>query len=539
MEAPMNDAWSMTRRALFGGAAALATVSLTRPGQAAATRGGRMIYARYADSLQLDPVWTDANVDIWVSSSIYDTLLLPTTPDGLGVRPGLATAWPLSDGGKTVTLTLREGVKFSDGTPLKASDVKFSLDRARDPKNGAWNGMLASIDSITATEPGTVVLKLKQPDPTLIPALAMFNTGIFCQAKYEATPAKDEKERAEKFAEHPLGTGPFLLAEWSRNTRMVFKRNPYYWDKAPDGKPLPLLDEIEFQIIPDDSTRLLKLKAGEIDGTEFIPYSRVKELQADSNLRMELWPSTRVSMLGMFCGEKLKDGTANPLSNQKFRQALNYAVNKEAIIAITTQGLGKPLSTFMSSVTPLAITGKPAYPFDLAKAKALMAESGVPQGTTLACMVLAGNQDNLNNVTAVQQMWAQIGVKLNLVQLDNPTKVARYRAEDYQINTSGWTDDIADPSEIAAYYAYFPTVHNLHSQWQDKRVNELFEASQKEIDGDGRRAQYKELQERYIEAAPIIFLYEVPYPVAFRKNVHGFVQIPLGNNYFEAAYVER
>ncbi len=534
----MNNPGSISRRGLFGGAAALATLSVSRPGHAAPVRGGRMIYARYADSLQLDPVWTDANVDIWVSSSIYDTLLLPTS-DGLGVQPGLATKWTLSDGGTTLTLALREGAKFSDGTLLKASDVKFSLDRARDPKNGAWSGMIASIDSVTATEPGTVVLKLKQPDPTLIPALAMFNTGILPQAKYEATPAKDEKERAEKFAEHPLGTGPFMLAEWSRNTRMLFKRNPYYWGKAPDGGVLPYLDEIEFQIIPDDSTRLLKLKAGEIDGTEFIPYSRVKELQADANLRMELWPSTRVAMLGMFCGEKLKDGSANPLSNQKFRQALNYAVNKEAIIAITTQGLGKPLSTFMSSVTPLAITGKPAYPFDLAKAKALMAESGVPQGTTVALMVLAGNQDNLNNATAVQQMWSQIGVKLNIVQLDNPTKTARYRAEDYQINTAGWTDDIADPSEIASYYAYFPTVHNLHSQWQDKQVNDLFEKSQKEIDGDGRRAEYKELQERYIEAAPIIFLYEVPYPVAFRKNVMGFVQIPLGNNYFERAYVER
>jgi peptide/nickel transport system substrate-binding protein len=265
----------------------------------------------------------------------------------------------------------------------------------------------------------------------------------------------------------------------------------------------------------------------------------VKELQADPNLRMELWPSTNVSYLGMFCGEKLKNGTANPLSNQKFRQALNYAVNEQAVIAITTQGLGKPLSTFMSSVTPLALTGNPIYVYDLARAKALMAESGVPQGTELTCQMTAGNQNNLNNLTAIQQMWSQIGVKLNILQLDNPTRTAHYRAEDYQINAGGWTDDIADPSEIASYFAYYPTVHNVHTQWQDARVNELYEMSQKELDIDKRRAQYKELQERFIEAAPIVFLYEVPYPVAFRKNTHGFVQIPLGNNYFEQAYVER
>ena len=140
----MNDAFSITRRALFGGAAALATFSLPRAGQAAAVRGGKLTYARYADSLELDPVMTDANVDIWVMNSIYDTLLLPTA-DGAGVQPGLEPNWDLSDDGKAVTLTLRPGVKFSDGTDLQASDVKWSLDRARDPKNGAWNEMIASI----------------------------------------------------------------------------------------------------------------------------------------------------------------------------------------------------------------------------------------------------------------------------------------------------------------------------------------------------------------------------------------------------------
>jgi peptide/nickel transport system substrate-binding protein len=536
----MTDRITLTRRRMLAASAigGFATMGFSQEAGAAPVRGGRLIYARNADSQQLDPVWTELNVDIWVASSIYDTPLLPTN-DGLGVQAGVATKWELSDGGLTLTLTLRPGVKFSDGTPLKASDVKFSLDRARNPKNGAWADMVGSIDSVTSTEPGTVVMKLKHPDPTLTAALAMFNTGIFCQEKYEATPAKDEKERAEKFAEHPLGTGPYMLAEWQRNTRMLFKRNPYYWGKDKNGVQLPYLDEIEFQIIPDDATRLLKLKAGEVHGTEFIPFSRVKELQGDPNLRMELWPSTNVATYGMFCGEKFKDGTPNPMSNVKFRQALNYAVNKDAIIAITTQGLGKKLQSFMSSVTPLNILGGPVYEYDLAKAKALMKESGVPAGTQLSCQMSAGNQNALNNLTAMQQMWAQIGVKLNIVQLDNPTRVAKYRAEDYQINAGGWTDDIADPSEIASYYAYYPNVHNLHTQWQDKRVDELYEMSQKEIDPAKRRAQYKELQQRYIAAAPIIFVYETPYPVCFRKNVVGFRQIPLGNNYFESMYIEK
>ena len=139
----------MRRTVLKAGFAVLAAaaVLLLPAGADAATRGGRMTYARYADSLFLDPVLNDANVDIWVLTNLYDTLLTPTR-DGLGVQPGLATAWQTSPDGKTVALTLRPGVKFADGSPLLASDVVWSLDRARDPKAGAWSGSLASIDRI-------------------------------------------------------------------------------------------------------------------------------------------------------------------------------------------------------------------------------------------------------------------------------------------------------------------------------------------------------------------------------------------------------
>src|SRR3954451_16202333 len=124
-------------------AAGLAAALLpgTIAAEAAATRGGKMTYARYADSLFLDPVLNDANVDIWVLTNLYDTLLAPTA-DGVGVQPGLATKWETSADGKTLTLTLRQGVKFADGAPMTAEDVKWSLDRARDPKAGAWSSSL-------------------------------------------------------------------------------------------------------------------------------------------------------------------------------------------------------------------------------------------------------------------------------------------------------------------------------------------------------------------------------------------------------------
>ena len=247
-------------------AAGLAVSLLAGTAVEAATRGGKMTYGRYADSLFLDPVLNDANVDIWVMTNLYDTLLAPT-PDGQNVQPGLATKWELTDDGKSVVLSLRPDVKFADGTPLTVEDVKWSLDRARDPKAGAWNSSLASIESIEAKDPGTVVLKLKNPDPTILPALATFNSAILPKKLFEAAPGATPEEKAKAFAEKPIGTGPFVMTEWKRGVSMKLKRNPYYWKQGDDGKPLPYLDELEFQIIPDDATRLLKLKAGEIDGT--------------------------------------------------------------------------------------------------------------------------------------------------------------------------------------------------------------------------------------------------------------------------------
>src|SRR3954469_7107685 len=179
----------------------------------AQTRGGKMVYARYADSLFLDPVLNDANVDIWILTNLYDTLLQPTA-DGKGTNPGLATEYKVADDGLTFTLTLRKGTKFSDGSEITVDDVKWSLDRAKDPKEGIWNFILESIDTVETKGDDTVILHLKHPDPTLAAGLATFNTGIMPMKLFEAAPGATSEEKAKAFAEHPVGSGPFMFESW-------------------------------------------------------------------------------------------------------------------------------------------------------------------------------------------------------------------------------------------------------------------------------------------------------------------------------------
>ena len=171
---------------LFALASVFAAILGAADSAEALNRGGKMVYARNADSLFLDPVLLERNVDIWVLSNLYDTLLEPSA-DGKTIVPGLATGYEVSPDGLTFTLKLRPGTKFSDGSPITVGDVKWSLDRARNPNNGAWNFTLESLDSIETQGEDTVVLHLKHPDPALAAALAIFNSSIMSQKAFDAT----------------------------------------------------------------------------------------------------------------------------------------------------------------------------------------------------------------------------------------------------------------------------------------------------------------------------------------------------------------
>ena len=505
----------------------------------AATRGGTLVFARAIESQFLDPTQTAQNADIWLSLNLYDTLLL-VSADGVGTEPGLATGYKVSDDGKTLTFTMRPGIKFSDGSPIEPSDVKWSLDRARSKENGGeFAFLLSSIASVDAAAPDQVVVHMAHPDPVIIQALATFNAGIVPEKLLMAAPGATVLEKAKAFAEKPVGSGPFMLTGWTHNSQMVFARNPYYWKEAGDGQKLPYLDGIRFQIIPDDATRILKLQAGEIDIAEFIPYSRVQELKKDAQLNMVLFPAAQVNYFTTNDRPELKDGTKNPFADQRVRQAMNYATDKDALVQVVSYGTGTPQRSFMPMSTPLAYGPAPLYPYDVAKAKKLLADAGYANGFTVTCMVRAGSADDQAKVAVLQQLWQQVGVTLKVESLEAATRLARYTAADFQMLTSLWTNDINDPSEITSLFAYYPTRQNLRTGWKDDREDQLFLMSQEQLDPAKRAAEYKEIQEIYAAAAPIVFGIEVPYPVAMRKTVHDFVQIPLGNNIFLNTWLDK
>ena len=213
----MNLTHGFRRRSIFGLTVGLTTGAIARPAYAT-TRGGKLIFGRVIDANYLDPVMTQVNAEIWLMQNIFDNLT-ESGADGRSVQPSLAAAWDFSPDALTPTFALRDGLRFSDGSPLTAEDVKFTLDRSRDPKIGLWGNMLAAVETIETPDARHVVLKLKNPAPALLPVLAMFSTCILPKQLIMAAPGGNVEEKVKAFMARPVGSGPFVLVEIGSPTR--------------------------------------------------------------------------------------------------------------------------------------------------------------------------------------------------------------------------------------------------------------------------------------------------------------------------------
>ena len=500
-------------------------------------RGGTLTYGRYADSLLLDPVLNDSNTDIWILSSLYDTLLLPSD-DGSSVKPGLAAGWHVTPDGLSVALLLRQGIRFSDGTPITATDVKWSLDRARDPHNGIWNFLLNAIAEIQIVDAGTLVLHLRHPDPSILAVLSGFNTAILPKRQFQAAAGVSDDEKATTFEQHPVTSGPFVLQSWVHGSTMRLLRNPFYWQLGFDKRPLPYLDGITFQVIPDDATRIMKVQSGELDGAEFVPFSRVSELQHDPRLQLHLFPSTRSMYVTLNVRATLPDGSKNPMASPQVREALSDAVYRRGLIQIVTRGIGADMTSYMSHATPLHVDLPGMGHYDPVRARALLREAGYPQGFQATMMILAGNEDEMETATALQEMWLEIGINLHLRQLDVGTETQLYQAGAFAMRLSIWTDDVADPEEITSYFVYSPTNGAQHTGWHNAEAEQLYLASGNELDLGRRAAEYARIQTLFANG-PIVRLFETPYAVVLRRDIVDFRQLPLGNNIFTGVWLDR
>lgn len=458
------------------------------------------------DALTLDPIASSDNPSIWTELLIFDQLVRPST-DGMKLEPGLAEKWDVAADGKTYTFHLRPNAQFSNGDPVTADDVVFSLKRAAGEKSD-WARFFKPITGFEVIDSHTVKMTLDKPFTPLLNNLALFSASI--------VPQKALTAAGDDFFKKPIGSGPFVLEQWNRGEKMLLGKNPHYWQS---GKPM--IDNAEIQIIGEDNSRVLKLKAGELDAIVGLPFNQIAPLKADANFQ--------VGVAKVFRSELVQLNTrVKALADPRVRQALNYAIDKEGIVKSVLRGNGEVAASSLpimayhnSSISP--------YPLDIAKAKALLDEAGV-SGLQLKMLVPSGDMTLRQVGSVIQSNLSKVGVKVELQTIEDSSQYSTTKAGNYEMSLTYTTSDTIDPDQLVGFTAINPERANaFHTEWKDERVNELYVLERQTLDGPERGKQFQEIEARVHDGAPFIFLYHQGSPYASSKKVEGFSVLPTSN----------
>jgi ABC-type transport system substrate-binding protein len=355
------------RSAMLGSLAALAPLARSRcasaQGQGAPRRGGILKLASPFSPATLDPITGGLGSDHIFLYPLYDTLV-DFDPQTLAPRPGLATSWTFPDP-LTLVITLREGVRFHDGTPFDAAAVKANLDRSLTDGRSQIRGDLQSLKSVEAVSPNTVVLHLHRPD-TALPLILADRAGMM------SSPTAVQ-ERGRGFDRAPVGTGPFKFERWADGDILILTRNETYWNPA-----LPHLDGLTFRFIADMNTALRSVTAGE---NSFAFRLNAQQQVVANRLKGKVVVSTAPTIADYH----LCFNYARPLlKDLRVRQAINYAVDRDAFNKVALLGLGIPAQTMLPRdywAHDPALDG--FYAHDPDKARSLLAAAGHGGGTVI------------------------------------------------------------------------------------------------------------------------------------------------------------
>jgi peptide/nickel transport system substrate-binding protein len=479
---------------------------------AAPVKGGTLRFARAQDAaVGLDPINAPDNGSIFTIKQIFEPLA--DIGDGPDPIPGLAESWTTSEDGKVWTFTLRDA-KFSNGDPVTAEDAAFSIERFADPKiNVAYPALSAAIEKVEVVGPKEIKITLNRVDGAFLDAISMFAASI--------VPKKVVQDLGEKkFAEAPVGSGPFMVTEFTRGQRIVLERNPFYWREGE-----PLLDEVIFEFTPDANTRVLKLRSGEVDVADSIPVSQVASLEADDGISVLVKDSFKWDAIWL-------NTTAAPLSDPKLRQALNYATPKEQILETVLAGNGEVANSTLPRVKYWDESVK-AYPYDIEKAKALIAESTVPNGTKIELAIVAGDPQEKQMAEIFKAEWAKIGVDAQIVEKEFGDAFSSWlsgKGGD-AISFPGdalSSDTLSDDSIATLVLDPKGGLNALGTGYDNPEVLRLLKEASGTLDEGVRAANFATVQQLALDDAPAVPLFFSVTITGLRDSVQGFTTYKTG-----------
>lgn len=489
-------------------------ITLTTSAAYSQTPPNVLVVGQIAEPKSLDPAAVTAVNDFRIVMNMYDGLV--RYKDGaLEVEPGLAKSWNISSDGLTYTFDLRQGIKFHDGTPFNAEAVKFNFDRMLDKKHPYNNTgpfplsfFFSSIKETAVVNDHTVKFTLNAPYAPFLSNLA-YPTGLI------VSPAA-VKKHGKDVGRHPSGTGPFKFAEWKSKSKVVVTRNENYWGGAPK------LEAVVFRPITDANTRVAEMLSGGIDLMVEIPPDSVKQFNGNGFALHE--------QAGPHLWFLILNAKQGPFADKRVRQAINYAINKKALVENVLQGTAE----IAAGPTPPAFawayneTLQP-YPYDPEKAKALIKAAG-KQGAELVFYVTEGGSGMLDPVAmgaAIQADLAKVGFKV---------KIETYEWNTFLGKVNPGLEGKADMAEMAWMTNDPDTLPFLALRtgaWPDKKgfnsgyysnpeVDKLLEAARKSTDQAERAKLYKKMQVIVHDDAPWAFIANWKQNAATKDTVKNF-----------------
>ena len=528
---------------LIAGTAALVLAPALAPGFGA-VRADTLVVCSEASPDALNAALSDSNTSFDDSEQIADRLV-EMEIGGSKVIPALAESWAISPDGLRYTFKLRHGVKFQSSDKFKpsremnADDVVFSFSRMYDKTNkyhAAGSATYPMYDdfigpalkSVSKLGDDVVLFELKMPSASLLSALTVQSFSIW-PAEYAA--AMDKAGTPDQFDLAPLGTGPFQLVQYQKDSLIRFRANPDFWGAAGAMKERAAgVDQLVFSIAKDPAVRFAKLRTGEC---QVLRYPSPADLPAMRGTAGIVVPEAAVAAESTLAFRVDK----KPFSDRRVREALAIAIDLKSILDAVFQGSGVP----SASLVPSALWGhnsalKPRA-HDTARAKALLVEAGYPNGFATDLWAIPVTRAYMPNgrrtAELIQADWARIGVTAKIVTFEWGEFLKRRRAGEADVTMMGGTWDYPDPSELLVWNTCDAIAGgNNVSHWCNKDFSALVQKADIVTDQAERARLYEQAQVLYHEDIPGIILADVKGFGAIRDNVVGFKLHFLGGQPF-------